>query len=284
MKKTSGFTLAELIIVMVILVLLAGLGATGVLSYLKYSEKKECEQSRSYAESAANAELKLNPGLASKITASHADAFSYIKDGTELKTNSCPCGGQYTAVMQKDSNGKYYFTVTCSYHTDGINDPTSWVDVVSELLSEQRKETGKNYVSGSTLQNKLMEEMKKKTGTAEYPSYVIDGKTFYLKPNVSLPKGAYAQDIIKKIKATNPDMAKKFDEPVIMLSEYGSKYNSSSRWKGTYVYCPATESWYDCGKECMFASWDAILPYVFDENGNPKDDYKVSNMPDLVEE
>lgn len=109
--------MVELIVTMVVLAILAVVGIFGALAYTSYSESRECEESRSIAASAANVELKLDPGLAAKVKKG-ADVFDYIKDGSQLKNETCPCGGKYTAVLKTDADGKYYFEIECSYHID----------------------------------------------------------------------------------------------------------------------------------------------------------------------
>lgn len=125
-KKTNGFTLVELIIVLVIFAILAAFTIPAMLGFVGNSKEKLCESARSdclrYYQTQATEKLPITreeaiPILAKAIQNSYGDATVE----NNVAKGVCPAGGEYNLAECRFEleNGYYRLKeVPCSVHHD----------------------------------------------------------------------------------------------------------------------------------------------------------------------
>lgn len=103
LRNQRGFTLVELMIVIVIIGVLAAIAVPAYSSYVSKAQERTCEANRRTISTAATMYYIENNEYADDIE----DLSDYLDNVDSLK---CPAGGEYELV-QDDS-----FDVTCSKH------------------------------------------------------------------------------------------------------------------------------------------------------------------------
>lgn len=129
LKKLNkkGFTLTEIIVVLVILAVLAAFVIPSMLGYVDESKNKLCTVSRMdmerlYETSLMDAMYPLtDDGLKTFV------AENWATEGT------CPSGGTYTYTAVKTLNGQTIVHIDCSVH-DGINEHINTIGGILNVL------------------------------------------------------------------------------------------------------------------------------------------------------
>ena len=104
LRNQRGFTLVELMIVIVIIGVLAAIAVPAYSSYVSRAQERTCEANRRTISTAAGMYYIEN---GNKYATGINDLSAYLDNVTSLK---CPAGGTYT--LASDSS----FNVTCSKH------------------------------------------------------------------------------------------------------------------------------------------------------------------------
>lgn len=121
LMSKKGFTLVELMIVIVIMGILVAVAIPVYGAVTKNAEKKTCiSNMRDMKSTAATFQMQGNNG--DQVTLANNAELDLKADTryTKLFTDGmpkCPSGGNYTATM-KNNNGIYEFTITCDKGTD----------------------------------------------------------------------------------------------------------------------------------------------------------------------
>ena len=111
LRNQKGFTLMELMVVIVIIGVLAAIGVPAYSGYVERANKAVCQSNRRSLETAVQLYLMDHPEVTDKtsITLKSADVGEYITNLDELK---CPKGGGY----EVNESGK----VVCDYKKNGV--------------------------------------------------------------------------------------------------------------------------------------------------------------------
>lgn len=205
--KVKGFTLVEIIIIVIILGIIMAVTVPSVIGYIDRTDERECNAATSMLESAAAAELKITPTLKDAVIADPTCVFSAIESGEKMRTTACPCGGEYKAKY--DSVNKK-IVITCSYHDAG-NIVSSYQSVINTIRNDYMKTH--SYLSGQ----KLNELLKEQYG-GSLPTTEIDGKSYFIKGNTA-------------VGTTSPVL-------------YLSTNSSTNSWYGFYFYDSENDQWY----------------------------------------
>ena len=102
LRNQRGFTLVELMIVIVIIGVLAAIAVPAYSSYVSKAKERTCEANRRMISTAAGVYYIENGNYATDIN----DLSDYLDNVDSLK---CPADGEYTLVQDS-------FDVTCSVH------------------------------------------------------------------------------------------------------------------------------------------------------------------------
>ncbi len=138
-KRTRGFTLVEVIVVLVILGILLAIAIPVYTRYVKSAQAKACAVNRRNLETALTV-TSLDGGTAADVAA----AFSAQKDAC-----SCPSGGAISYRLGDDGA----VTVYCSVHAKNVSMGDAMSTIASTLQqnvgSATRLDSGAASVSGS---------------------------------------------------------------------------------------------------------------------------------------
>ena len=212
-KSLKGFTLVEVMVILVILGILITIGVANFTGYVEKAQFNSCLSDRQMLESLAVTECKINPQLKAIVEADSSAFFKYVKDGEEFRTNSCICGGEYSAYVETttvDGKPKKTIKIRCSFHDDKY--VYSYLDNAKAAFEAAKEDLKRQYVTGDEVGAKFKEQF-----GGKFPETTIDGKTYYIQVN-------------------------KFSDaktPVIYLAT-----SSSRTWKVNYIYIESEKQWY----------------------------------------
>lgn len=111
--KNKGFTLTEIIVVLVILAILAAFAIPTMLGYVAESEKKLCDVTRTDMCRLYETSLRADMNI---LTDAAFEDFVIENWGN---ADECPGGGTYTYVA-KEVEGQQVISISCSLH-DGLD-------------------------------------------------------------------------------------------------------------------------------------------------------------------
>lgn len=109
LRNQRGFTLVELMIVIVIIGVLAAIAVPAYSSYVSKAQERTCEANRRTISTAAGMYYIENIENDNKYATGINDLSDYLDNVTSLK---CPAGGTYELVSNS-------FDVTCTVHSSG---------------------------------------------------------------------------------------------------------------------------------------------------------------------
>ena len=212
-KSAKGFTLIEVMVVLVILSIVITIGAANFTGYVEKAQLNSCLSERQMLENVAVTECKINPQLKAIVTADSSAFFKYVKDGEEFRTNNCICGGVYSAYIDTatvDGKEQKTIKISCSFHSDKY--AFSYLENAKNALEAAKAAAGKNYVSGDQVAAQFREQF-----DGKYPTVSLGDKTYYVQVN----------------------KFSDFNEPVIYLTK-----GSAKTWRATHIYIESEKQWY----------------------------------------
>lgn len=166
----KGFTLVEIVVVMVVVGILAAITVPSLAKYIDDGKKRDCEINRKALLARLESDRALNPG---------AVMAGVLAENTDI---SCPSGGKYSAP---DDN-----TVECSVHGKDSALSAAGDKAGGELVEIPEEESALPTEEGTIESSVPTEPEKQPVEMINDGTFVIGGKEFYYHVNLEDAQGS----------------------------------------------------------------------------------------------
>lgn len=163
--RNKGFTLTEIIVVLVILAILAAAVIPTAIGYLDHVQAQRCQINRDVIARNIKAVMLEDDAIA---TMDSSAVLPYMQEKYDLDWDPCAKGGAYRVYYLKNTD---QLLVECSKHASAVSG-----HVVSDLIKDIRSQIEGIYVGGRELQEKLKEAY-----GGQFPAVTLNGTSYYLK-------------------------------------------------------------------------------------------------------
>lgn len=236
-RRSPGFTLVEVIVVLIILAILAAIGIPALLGYIEKTQRGVCLANTAAIARIAQPMLLLDDKLAGNITADSTYLFDYVERENLVDGDGCPTDGTYRAYLLANNR----LMVVCSRHPEGASGK-----IITDIAKEYQANSS-GFLQGSDFRKEIIDRF-----GGELPAVMVDGTAFFLKINYD----------------GNPRQVMVFASP-------GGAGNAGTQWQAKYYYDNENDQWYhykaDQPKETFMTAGknnDQILQIIKD---NPAD-------------
>lgn len=175
-RDIHGFTMVELIVVIVIILVLGAFLVPSLLKYVSKSQEAVCKSNR------ATLTTQLNSDVTDLLATGGAEVTdATLQDIIDDSGAKCPSDGTYTANMNEDQDGYYSITVTCSEHdSSGGGGGGGGTASVGQTLLESFNEfiNSRPDLHNNAEYRKAFYE---KNGN-KWPTLTVDGEKYSLQP------------------------------------------------------------------------------------------------------
>lgn len=227
MNNQKGFTLTEIVVVLVILAVLAAFAIPTMLGFVGHSQESLCDTQRKDMVRLFETQSRMTPGL-------EINTFTENNFGDEM--HLCPGGGVCYGYSYYESENQAVGVMYCSEHTtvaDGrlYIDTLVLLDKIKNMTAEQKREyldITNNDFSNSNFRAKILAE---------------NGGEWELMPQSVLAKTAY-QKTSSELRIQPYFFGTKWDESIIYANT-AKDTAGSNLWATNLVFNHENGKWYE---------------------------------------
>lgn len=227
MNNKKGFTLTEMIVVLVILAVLAAFAIPTMLGFVSHSQESLCDTQRMDIVRLFETQARMTPGL---------DINTFAEENYGNEAHLCPGGGVYYGYSYYESENQAVGIMYCSEHTTVANgrlylDTLVLLDKIKDMTDEQKRAylgiTDNNF-SNDTYRAKILAE---------------NGGQWELMPQSVLDKTAY-QQTSSDLRIQPYFFGTKWDQSIIYTNT-AKDTSGSNLWATNLVFNHENGKWYE---------------------------------------